>query len=66
MHASPSSPRWRKSSHSGGNNNCVEVARLGDDVAVRDSKNPAVHPVTLSPPMWRTVLAQAKAGEFDL
>ncbi|WP_436756836.1 DUF397 domain-containing protein [Streptosporangium sp. V21-05] len=31
---------WRKSSLSGGNGDCVEVADLGDVVAVRDSKNP--------------------------
>lgn len=34
--------RWFKSSHSGGGNDCVEVAFLaGDMVGVRDSKNPA-------------------------
>ncbi|SDG33456.1 protein of unknown function [Lentzea fradiae] len=30
-------PQWRKSSYSGGNGQCVEVAWHG---AVRDSKNP--------------------------
>ncbi|MFB6814170.1 DUF397 domain-containing protein [Streptomyces sp. NPDC056347] len=29
---------WLKSSHSNGNGNCVEVARLGGAVGVRDSK----------------------------
>ena len=30
--------RWRKSSHSGQDTSCVELAHTGD--AVRDSKNP--------------------------
>jgi Domain of unknown function (DUF397) len=31
---------WRKSTHSGGNGSCVEIADLGRTVAVRDSKDP--------------------------
>ena len=32
--------RWRKSSRSSGQANCVEIAHVADRVAVRDSKNP--------------------------
>ncbi|RZS31380.1 uncharacterized protein DUF397 [Herbihabitans rhizosphaerae] len=34
-------PSWRKSSRSngGGDGNCVELAYIGPDAAVRDSKN---------------------------
>jgi len=32
---------WRKSSYSGGNGSCVEVAVVGGTVGVRDSKDPA-------------------------
>ncbi|WP_030179741.1 DUF397 domain-containing protein [Streptomyces violaceorubidus] len=32
---------WRKSSYSGGGNNCVEIATSPTHVAVRDSKAPA-------------------------
>lgn len=32
--------RWRKSSRSSSQANCVEVARVADRTAVRDSKNP--------------------------
>ena len=34
------SAEWRKSSHSGGNNECVEVGFVGGVGAIRDSKNP--------------------------
>jgi hypothetical protein len=30
---------WRKSSHSGGDNNCVEVGTTSADIAVRDTKD---------------------------
>ncbi len=33
--------QWRKSSYSGGGENCVEVAPVRLVVAVRDSKNPS-------------------------
>ncbi len=38
--AGPPARRWRKSSFSGSATNCVEIARLAEDVGVRDSKNP--------------------------
>jgi hypothetical protein len=51
--------RWRKSSHSGGNGACVELAHTG---AVRDSKNP-------DGPILRvdldSLLATVKAGRFN-
>lgn len=45
---------WRKSSHSGSGDQCVEVAALGRHIAVRDSKNPA-HVLVLSRPAFRTL-----------
>ncbi|MFH9012773.1 DUF397 domain-containing protein [Streptomyces sp. NPDC017943] len=43
-------PRWRKSSYSGNTGgDCVEVAELGSVVAVRDSKDPGVGMLRLSP-----------------
>ncbi|MBZ6228635.1 DUF397 domain-containing protein [Streptomyces olivaceus] len=39
---------WRKSSYSGGANDCVEIAYLGVYAAVRDSKDLDLSPVILS------------------
>ncbi|NJQ00855.1 DUF397 domain-containing protein [Streptomyces zingiberis] len=47
---------WRSSSYSGGNNECVEVARLRDAVPVRDSKRPAGPVIGFSPAAWRGFL----------
>lgn len=52
---------WRKSSHSGGQGECVEVAtRQPDAVAVRDSKNPHGPALALAPAQWREFLADVK------
>ncbi|KAF3470138.1 DUF397 domain-containing protein [Streptomyces sp. Tu 3180] len=40
--------RWRKSSYSGGANDCVEIVHLGAHAAVRDSKDPGRSPVIIS------------------
>ena len=60
-------PDWRKSSHSNGNggNNCVEVAFLDSDVAVRDSKNPDGPDLLFTSVQWATFVAGAKGGQFD-
>jgi hypothetical protein len=58
---------WRKSSWSGGNGNCVEIAgNLPGVVTVRDSKDPAGPMLAFSPAEWRAFAAAVKAGEFDL
>jgi hypothetical protein len=62
-----SSARWRKSSASMGNGNCVEVGYLGSgEIAVRDSKNQTGPVLLLQPSGWQTFLADLKAGELDL
>lgn len=61
-----SSAGWRKSRYSSGNGgNCVEVALVGDTVAVRDSKDPNGPVLTFTRAEWAAFLAGAKDGEFD-
>lgn len=47
---------WRKSSHSGGGNDCVEVALLAERVGVRDSKDPEGGLLNVSPAVWQGLL----------
>lgn len=52
--------RWRKSSHSGGGNDCVEIAAAGGSTAVRDSKNPTGPILSFGPAGWAAFLGLAR------
>ncbi|MWA04561.1 DUF397 domain-containing protein [Actinomadura sp. LD22] len=60
-------PLWRKSSHSGPEQgDCVEVADVASGVGVRDSKNPQLGHLTLTPATFADLIARAKRNELDL
>ncbi|CAJ64974.1 MULTISPECIES: DUF397 domain-containing protein [Frankia] len=61
-----SGAEWRKSSHSATQTNCVEIARVADVVAVRDSKDPDGPVLVFTPSEWAAFLAGARDGEFNL
>ncbi|MEU2256143.1 DUF397 domain-containing protein [Nocardia xishanensis] len=58
---------WRKSSYSGADGNCVEVAFLGGgNVAVRDTKDKGSGPIlAFTPSEWDAFVSGVSAGEFD-
>ncbi len=57
---------WRKSSHSGYNGNCVELAPLtGGGVALRNSRDPHGPALIYTRAEIAAFLAGVKGGEFD-
>jgi Domain of unknown function (DUF397) len=57
---------WRKSTRSGGNGSCVEVAFLTAAVAVRDCKNPGGPKLIVTHDGWRTFIHDVKSGAQHL
>jgi hypothetical protein len=58
--------QWRKSSASGAQGQCVEVAHLPEgQVCVRNSKDRHGHILRFTREEWVAFLLGAKAGEFD-
>jgi hypothetical protein len=56
-----SGARWRKSTHSGDQGDCVEVAdNLPNVVAVRDSKDPGGPALVFSRDVWAAFVADVR------
>lgn len=61
----PQTPdNWRKSGWSAQQTDCVEVGRVGDDAAVRDTKDRAAGYFTASRQQWQVFVAAIKADKF--
>jgi hypothetical protein len=59
-----SDAKWRKSRRSQNSGACVEVARAGETIGVRDSKDPAGPVLTFSPAEFDAFLDGVAKGEF--
>lgn len=56
---------WHKSSFSGPNGQCVEVARRGDEALIRNSNRIAQGNLVISLAEMAAFVAGCKAGHFD-
>ncbi|GIL28759.1 DUF397 domain-containing protein [Actinocatenispora comari] len=61
----PLSQRWFKSSRSGSESDCVEVAFGVAAVGVRDSKDREGPVLVLGPAAWRAFTATLRTGTLD-
>ena len=57
---------WRKSSYSSGNGQCVEIAFVGEAVAMRDSKDPTGPALVFTPGEFSAFVRGVHDGEFKL
>lgn len=64
--AEVSAAAWFKSSHSGSQGDCVEVAWLAEGaVGVRDSKDPSGPALVFAPGQWDSFAEGLAAGMFE-
>jgi len=67
MKAELSEAKWFKSSRSGGQTDCVEVAWLqGQQIGVRDSKNTTGPTLVFAPGTWDALTASVRNGSFQV
>ncbi|MGA2827683.1 MAG: DUF397 domain-containing protein [Streptosporangiaceae bacterium] len=60
QHAATDRIRWRKSSRSTGQTDCVEVAQAGEACVVRDSKNPENVTLAFAADTWQRFTSDIK------
>ena len=60
QHAATDPIRWRKSSHSTGQTDCVEVAQAGGVCVVRDSRNPETVTLAFAVDAWQRFTSDIK------
>jgi hypothetical protein len=60
-----SKANWRKSTRSGGDQNCVMLARVGDVIGIRDSKDPTGPVLEFNAAEMAAFVGGIKDGEFD-
>ena len=65
-YAAPDRIRWRKSSRSTGQTDCVEVAQAGGVCMVRDSKNPDAARLTFAADIWQRFTGEIKQGTHQV
>jgi hypothetical protein len=58
--------KWFKSTKSANNGQCVEVAFVDGQVAVRDSKNPTGPALVFTTSEWNAFVGGVAAGEFGV
>jgi hypothetical protein len=56
---------WRKSTRSGTNTDCVEIAELATGCAVRDSKDPHGPVLHFDRAAWTAFVTAVQAAEID-
>lgn len=56
---------WRRTSFTGGNNNCAEFGRAGDFIVWRDSKRPEQEPLVYTQAEVKALIDGVRAGELD-
>jgi hypothetical protein len=56
-------PKWVKSTSCSAGT-CVEVAKVGDEYLIRDSKRPEVTPLSFTESEWVAFVEGVTAGEF--
>ncbi|MGP4115061.1 DUF397 domain-containing protein [Streptomyces sp. 4N509B] len=57
--------RWRKSSFSGGANDCVELFDTGSTLLLRDSKFPQHGPLEVTRPSFKHLIRSLNSDSLD-